>query len=80
MITTTIPATSSAPQRGRPRREGYPLRVVTVRMPEKLHQAILDAAKRRKTSMNQLCIAALSLDVEAEPEAATDAADRKEPA
>lgn len=36
-----------------------PTRVITVRMPRELHDALKDEARRRSTTLNRLCIAKL---------------------
>ena len=40
------------------------LRVMTVRMPKKLHEALKDEARSRRTSANRLAVAKLSLKAE----------------
>ncbi len=39
------------------------IRVVTVRMPKQLHEALMKASHRRDQSMNFLCLDALAQDV-----------------
>ena len=43
-----------------------PTRVITVRLPKSLHEALKTEAHDRKTSMNQLCISKLLHVIEAE--------------
>ena len=43
-----------------------PTRVITVRLPKSLHEALKTEAHDRKTSMNQLCISKLLQVIEAE--------------
>lgn len=40
------------------------LRVITVRVPKSLHQSLKDQAEAHGTSMNQLCIAKLLMEIE----------------
>lgn len=44
------------------------LRVITVRVPMSLHQSLKDQAAAHGTSMNQLCIAKLLLEIERQSE------------
>ncbi len=39
--------------------DNKPTRVITVRLPRSLHEALKDEAKNRSTSLNQLCVAKL---------------------
>jgi hypothetical protein len=39
--------------------EAEPTRIITVRIPRSVHEALRDEANRRKTSINKLCIAKL---------------------
>jgi predicted HicB family RNase H-like nuclease len=41
-----------------------PTRVITVRMPKSLHEALRAEAHERRTSMNKLCITKLLMDIE----------------
>ena len=43
-----------------------PTRVITVRLPKSLHEALKTEAHDRKTSMNQLCISKLLKVIDAE--------------
>ena len=47
-----------------------PTRVITVRLPKSLHEALKTEAHDRKTSMNQLCISKLLMVIDAEMAAA----------
>ncbi len=47
-------------------------RVITVRLPKALHEALKTEAYQRQTSMNQLCITKLLKELEAEREAAAN--------
>jgi hypothetical protein len=40
-----------------------PTRVITVRLPKSLHESLKIEAHARNTSLNQLCIAKLNLDL-----------------
>ena len=55
-------------QAGRPKGEAEPTRIITVRIPRSVHEALRDEANRRKTSINKLCIAKLVQELEEHPE------------
>jgi predicted HicB family RNase H-like nuclease len=49
-----------------PNDENEPTRVITVRLPRSLHEALRHEAHERKTSMNQLCISKLLQIIDSE--------------